>query len=208
MHKLEILRQGGKTAEELNTEWDLLVGQAGIGTAGDTTLVKAYQKVLNRPLLEKILDRDTVPTTIQSWKDKAVQLDNNYRRKMAILGKTRDNRGQQNTGWRNRPFQRNNTPQRDPNAMDVDALSIKQREEAMRTGACFKCGKIGHLARDPNFHPRYKGQGGRGGNAGQPGQPGMPGKTWTKGKDLLAHIRSLTARLSARSLLSPRCGMR
>ncbi len=47
MHKLEALRQGGKTAEELNTEWDLLVGQAAISTAGDTTLVKAYQKVLN-----------------------------------------------------------------------------------------------------------------------------------------------------------------
>ena len=53
------------------------------------------------------------------------------------------------------------------------------------------------MARDPSFHPRYEGQGRRGGNAGQPGQPGMPGKTWTKGKDLLAHIRSLTAGLSA-----------
>ncbi len=92
MHRMETLRQGGKTAEELNTEWDLLVGQAGIDGAGDTTLVKAYHKVLNRPLLEKILDGDTVPTTIDGWKAKAVQLDNNYRRKMAILGKTRDNR--------------------------------------------------------------------------------------------------------------------
>ena len=110
---------------------------------------------------------------------------------MAILGKSRENRRQPNTGWRNRPFQRNNVPQKDPNAMDVDALSIKQREEALRTGACFKCGKIGHLARDQSFHPRYEGQGGQGGNAGQ------PGKTWTKGKDLLAHIRSLTAGLSA-----------
>ncbi len=197
MHKLETLRQGEKTAEELNTEWDLLVGQADIGTDSSATLIKAYQKVLNRPLLEKILDGEVVPITIQGWKDKAVQLDNNYRRKMAILGKSRENRGQQNTGWRNQPFQQNNVPQKDPNAMDVDALSIKQREEALRSGACFKCRKIGHLARDPSFHPRYEGQGGRGGNAGQPGQPGMPGKTWTKGKDLLAHIRSLTAGLLA-----------
>ncbi len=60
MHKLETLRLEGKTTEELNTEWDLLVGQAGISTAGDTTLVKAYQKVLNRPLLKKILDGDAV----------------------------------------------------------------------------------------------------------------------------------------------------
>ena len=64
MHKLETLRQGGKTAEELNTEWDLLVGQAAIGTDSAATLIKAYQKVLNRPLLENILDGEMVPTTI------------------------------------------------------------------------------------------------------------------------------------------------
>ncbi len=98
MNKLETLRQGGRMAEELNTEWDLLVGQATIGMAGDTTLVKAYQKVLNQPLLEKILNRNAVPMTIQGWKDKAVQLDNNYRRNMAILGKTQDNRGQNSGG--------------------------------------------------------------------------------------------------------------
>ncbi len=79
MHKLKALRQGAKTAEELNTEWDLLVGQANIGTNSVATLIKAYQKVLNRPLLEKILDGETVPTTINAWKLKAVQLDNNYR---------------------------------------------------------------------------------------------------------------------------------
>ena len=108
----------------------------------------------------------------------------------------RDNRGQQNTGWRNRPFQRNIVPQKDPNAMDVDALSIKAREETMKIGVCFGCGEIGHISRNCPKKRGY-GQGGRGGNAGQPGQPGMPGKTWTKGKDLLAHIRSLTAGLSA-----------
>ncbi len=47
MHKIEALRQGTKTAEEVNTEWDLLVGQAGIDGAGDTTLIKMYQKFLN-----------------------------------------------------------------------------------------------------------------------------------------------------------------
>ncbi len=196
MHQLETLWQGAKTAEELNTEWDLLVGQANIGTDNAATLIKAYQKVLNQPLLEKILDGETVPITIDGWKTKAVQLDNNYRRKMAILGKTRDNRGQQNTGWHNRPFQWNSAPQKDPNTMDVDALSIKACEEAMRKGACFGRGEIGHISRNCPKKRGY-GQGGQGGNAGQPGQSGTPGKTWTKGKDLLAHICSLTAGLSA-----------
>ncbi len=80
--------------------------------------------------------------------------------------------------------------------MDIDTLSIKAREEAMRKGACFGCGEIGHISRNCPKKRGY-GQGGQGGNAGQPGQSGTLGKTWTKGKDLLAHIRSLTARLLA-----------
>jgi hypothetical protein len=89
--------------------------------------------------------------------------------------------------------------QRDPNAMDVDALSIKQQEEAMRKGACFGCGEVGHISRNCPKKRGYS-QGGQGGNTGQPGQFGTSGKTWTKGKDLLAHIRTLTAGLAANEL--------
>jgi hypothetical protein len=142
-----------------------LARQADIMGAGDVTLINFYQKTLNRPLLEKILDGENVPNTIQGWLDRAVQMDNNYRRKMAILGKTRDNRTQ-NTGRRffrpsNQYVQK--PMQRDPNAMDVDALSIKQREEAMRKGACFGCGEVGHISRNCPKKRGYS-QGGQGGN--------------------------------------------
>ncbi len=80
--------------------------------------------------------------------------------------------------------------------MDVDALSIKAHEEAMRKGACFGCGKIGHISCNCPKKRGYR-QGGQGGNAGQSGQSGTPEKTRTKGKNLLTHIRSLTTGLSA-----------
>ena len=85
---------------------------------------------------------------------------------------------------------------RDPNAMDVDALSIKQREEAMRKGACFGCGEVGHISRNC---PKKR-QGGYGGQGGNTGRPGALGASWTKGKDLLAHIRTLTANLPPNEL--------
>ena len=150
MHALQTLQQGWKTAEDMSVEWGLLVGRARIAGAGDTTLINLYQKILNQPLLEKILDSDNIPTTIQGWKDKAVQLDNNYRRKMTILGKTCENRRQATNNTGRRFFHPNNQQiqnrMKDPNAMDVDALSIKQREEAMRKGACFGCGEVGHIS--------------------------------------------------------------
>ena len=115
-------------------------------------MINLFQPALNKPLLEKILDGDTVPATINDWKTKAIQLDNNYRRKMAILGKTRKNCGQNtnNTGqWFFRLYnQQNQNQMRDPNTMDVDALSIKQQEEAMRKGVCFGCGEVGHISRN------------------------------------------------------------
>ena len=69
---------------------------------------------------------------------------------MAILGKTQEKHGQTMNNTGQRFFHPNNQQiqnrMKDPNAMDVAALSIKQREEAMRKGACFGCGEIGHVS--------------------------------------------------------------
>ena len=38
--------------------------------------------------------------------------------------------------------------ERDPNAMDVDRLSIDERTALMKEGRCFKCKQQGHMSRD------------------------------------------------------------
>ena len=38
--------------------------------------------------------------------------------------------------------------QKDPNAMDIDAMSIEEQNELMKKGACFRCKKTGHLSKD------------------------------------------------------------
>jgi Zinc knuckle len=37
---------------------------------------------------------------------------------------------------------------RDPNAMDVDALTMEERGTLLRQGKCFRCKKTGHMAKD------------------------------------------------------------
>jgi Zinc knuckle len=37
---------------------------------------------------------------------------------------------------------------KDPNAMDVDALTIEERGMLLRQGKCFRCKKTGHMAKD------------------------------------------------------------
>ena len=55
-------------------------------------------------------------------------------------------------GWipekKEEPKKRWNFSKKDPNAMDVDAMTTEQRTEAMKKGLCFRCGKHGHLNKD------------------------------------------------------------
>jgi hypothetical protein len=75
-------------------------------------------------------------------------------------------------------------PQKDPNAMDVDFMSTKERETLLRKGVCFGCKQIGNLSRDcPNKKKRF---------VPSPA-PNISQKM--KGKELHAHIRSLLARM-------------
>jgi hypothetical protein len=82
VNRLEMLRQGKKTAEELNTEFLQIVGQAGIDrkTPSDHLhLIGYYRKTLEPRLSRRILFSDNVPKTINGWMEKAIQFDTNWR---------------------------------------------------------------------------------------------------------------------------------
>jgi hypothetical protein len=82
VNRLETLRQGKKTAEELNTEFLQIVGQAAMDreTPSDHLhLIGYYRKVLEPRLSRKILFSNDVPKTIDGWMEKAIQCDTNWR---------------------------------------------------------------------------------------------------------------------------------
>jgi hypothetical protein len=77
-----MLRQGKKTAEELNTEFLQIIGQAGMDrkTPSDhLNLIGYYKKTLEPRLSRRILFSDNVPKTIDGWMEKAIQFDTNWR---------------------------------------------------------------------------------------------------------------------------------
>jgi hypothetical protein len=80
VNRLEMLRQGKKTAEELNTEFLQIVGQVGIDrkTPFDHLhLIRYYRKTLEPRLSHRILFSDDVPKMIDGWMEKAIQFDTN-----------------------------------------------------------------------------------------------------------------------------------
>jgi hypothetical protein len=80
INRLEMLRQGKKTAKELNMEFLQIVGQAGMDrkTPSDHLhLIGYYRKTLEPRLSCRILFSDNVPKTIDGWMEKAIQFDMN-----------------------------------------------------------------------------------------------------------------------------------
>src|SRR6202789_3718207 len=64
---------------------------------------------------------------------------------MRVMGRTNTNQGQGKAGPSNRQFFQR---EKDPNAMDIDSLSVDKRNKLMKDGKCFICQQTGHMAKD------------------------------------------------------------
>ena len=81
---------------------------------------------------------------------------------------------------------------RDPNAMDVDVLSVEKKADMMRKWQCFRCGKTGHLSRDC---PDKKKKETEKATETLLSYTKKEEKKKISGKDMYAHIQTLTAQL-------------
>ena len=100
-----------------------------------------FQKALNYSLAHKIMFGETIPRTIDDWFEKAIQFDTNYWEATAIFGQNKRNNDKTTSRSWYRPAEK-----KDPNVMDVDALTFEERQMLMKQGKCFKCRKTGHRA--------------------------------------------------------------
>jgi Ty3 transposon capsid-like protein/Zinc knuckle len=137
-NQLATLKQGKRNVEDYVAEFRLLVSMAGMtsDTSSDNIhLINYFRRGLNPAIARKIALSDNVPTTIVAWTERAIQYDTNYRLTMAMFGNPAGGR----SNWKK---------ERDPDAMDIDAMTADRRATLMKQGLCFKCEGRGHLARD------------------------------------------------------------
>ena len=142
LEKITALKMGNTSIEDHIARYKILITKAGI-LKNSPAAIDYFRKSLNIPLQKQLLNLPTPPTTLDEWYTWASRLDNNYRKMLRIFGRTPNNKKEEPRRHWN--FQRK---ERDPNAMDVDVMTVEKREEAMKKGLCFGCGKPGHLNRD------------------------------------------------------------
>jgi hypothetical protein len=138
MNRQETLRQGKKTTEKLNTEFLQIIRQAGMDrkTLSDHLhLIGYYRKALEPRLSCKILFSNNVLKTIDGWMETAIQFDMNWRTGSLFFNqdmkansskKADTNKSNGNARW-----WRMNV-KKDPNAMDVNALTMEERATLLR----------------------------------------------------------------------------
>jgi len=188
IYEMKELKLGNNSIEEHVSKFKMLVTKSKL--AKNDAVAEYFRETLPIPLQKNILSLPTPPTTLDEWYTWAVKLQNNFIRMKNAISKTQNRGGSSNPSTSNnkkntekgpRRFYFEPTP-RDPNAMDVDAMSTEERTALMKKGACFLCRMIGHLSRDC---PQRK----------KKNPPPPPTHQKMKGKELHAHVRALLAQM-------------
>jgi hypothetical protein len=143
--KLRLIEQGSKTCDEHVQEFRRIARDSGYN---GRALVEEYKRSLNQKLRMALMTSERPPTDIGSWYKRSMALDRQWRQAKAEYQYY--SRGH-DAPRKPAPQARNTFPRpppqqqrRDPNAMDVDRAQGPSRGPL----TCFKCGKVGHMAKN------------------------------------------------------------
>lgn len=133
---LEVLIMGNKSCEEYTTMFN---GYAETSGYDEIYLLRRYKEGLNRQLMMNVVRSHPPPTTLKEWKDRSLTLDREWRRAKGRTTRTESSEHK---------TPKKETKERDPNAMEIDAISVTERQDLMKKGACFVCREHGHIAKN------------------------------------------------------------
>ena len=173
LEKIKTLRYDQKfSIEDHISKFKALLSQSGMDESLST--IDYFRQTLPISLQRKIMLLDNPLVKLVDWYKWTQQVDNTYKKTQRMLGRVPDKKKEK----KEEPKKRWNFAKKDPNAMDVDAMTTEERTEAMKKGLCFGCGEHRHLNRDcPN-------------KKGKKDKKKEEKKKWTS-KELQTHVRAL-----------------
>jgi hypothetical protein len=159
--RLVVLKMTGGDLDTYIADFEKLAQDAGY-TLNEKGALILFRKGLPFRLHKVVADKaHPAPVTLDQWQQAARQQQVAYTKWKALMGEVpRVPQGDRRSHWRGALDQRNNRRQRDPNAMDVDAVEINsltkdEKDKYMKKGLCFYCKGTSHVSCNC---PRKKGQ--------------------------------------------------
>jgi Retrotransposon gag protein/Zinc knuckle len=179
LEDIKKLRLGDGSITEHNSRFRLLVSMTGMKDS--PALTDLYRETLPWGLQSSIICSEHPPKTLEEWYTKATNFYIGHQRAQRLF-KRRDNKPMNTTSALPAQKKFSFPEKKDPNAMDIDRMSIEERTRLMKEGKCFRCKLFGHLSRDCP-------------NKGQNTTTTTTTPKWT-GKSVASHIRTLIASMS------------
>jgi Retrotransposon gag protein/Zinc knuckle len=148
LEDIKKLRLGDSSITEHNSRFRLLVSQTGMKDS--PALTDLYRETLPWGLQSPIIQSEHPLKTLEEWYTKATNFYVGHQRAQRLF-KKRDNEPMTTPSAPPAQKRFSFPEQKDPNAMDIDRMSIEERTCLMKEGKCFRCKLFGHLSRDcPN----------------------------------------------------------
>jgi hypothetical protein len=137
--------------------------------------IEQFKETMPWGLTLKLMRLEMPLKTIDDWYEWAATIDHQFHKVNRAIERTRENSGKEKAPQRKYYFP---WKEWDPNAMDVDRLTVDERNKLIKEGRCFKCRNMGHQANEcPEDDDKKKGK-------------EVPKKKMN-GRELHAHIRAL-----------------
>jgi Retrotransposon gag protein/Zinc knuckle len=131
-----------ESIDEHIAKFKMLAAESKIDTMNPLT-IELFKETLPWGLTLQLMKLETPLKTIADWYEWAAELDHKHAKVNQAVERTQGTGGKVKAPQKKYYFPR---WEQDPNAMDVDRLTIEERDKLLKEGKCFRCRKTGHRA--------------------------------------------------------------
>jgi hypothetical protein len=144
LDKLRSLRKKKtESIDEHIAKFKMLAAESKIDTTNPLT-IELFKETLPWGLTLQLMKLETPLKTIADWYEWAAELDHKHAKINRVVERTRGSSSEKDKASQKKYYFPRR--ERDPNAMDVNRLTVEEQDKLLKEGRCFRCRKTGHRA--------------------------------------------------------------
>jgi hypothetical protein len=148
-------KKKNESIDEHIAKFKMLAAESKIDTTNPLS-IELFKETLPWGLTLELMRLETPLKTIDDWYKWAATIDHWFHKVNQVIERMRGNSGKEKAPQQKYYFPRK---EQDPNAMDVDRLTVEEHNKLMKEGRCFKCRNTGHWANEcPEDDNKKKGK--------------------------------------------------